>query len=443
MAGASFGSGTGYEAYTSVDGILKDFYGPKIFEALNRRNWALDRLRRRTNLQFSGRKYVFPVHDRANTGVGFRGELGYIPSAGAQRHQQAEVTDSSIYGTIQSTGLGLDAVRSDKGGWQRTLDTEMRGLVKDITDHMGQAVYHMPVLGSSSSLNAVRAKVTAVAGVGPCDCTLTAPGGYSSAPAGFGATRYLRVGDIIAWGTQGQLHGGTPDGYGTITAVTGSTQVITVDSITGNIPALNDYIVRGDQNASGHYEYDNGFNGLGSLTSDGQAGATTFEALTLTTGSDYTWNNVKKTSAGPFDEMEIHSLINSVEEVGSGETSVLVSHISLQMEYLASLQGQTRYKDDSFKGGYRSLDFASGRQVTWVADKYAPYGHLFALDEKAIEWAVRRELGWEETNGIVKSMLILGQDAVRAVYRGRMQMMWTSLNAHGVLSGVSVSGTVL
>lgn len=433
-------------SYQDLDGLMKDWYGPKVVEQLNNKNWALDRIDKRGDMKWSGRKVMFPIHDRRNIAVGFRGETGTLPLAGGQRHQQAEVIDSLFYGTIEMTGLSLEAINSDRAGFKRGMESEMKGLVRDARDHFGFSIWHMPVKGANTSLNCIRARV-APAGAGGATPTLVTPGGYSGAPTGFGATRYLKVGDTVVWGTLVELYaGGVPPGVGRIESIDSAAQTITLADVTGVNPANDDYFVRGDRVTQGYFEYDNGLNGLGTITSDGQPGGGTFQALSLTAGADYSWRSYQQTSAGPFDEMEIHQLLNAIDETGDGEPSVLISHYSLHLEYLNSLQSQTRYKDGDFKGGYQVLTFASDKKYDWVIDKYCPYGHLFALEESCLFWAVRKDFHWDQKGGsILKDLAVSGdgKDGVRAFYKTFRQLGWEKLNAHGVLSNVTVSGTVL
>jgi len=441
--------GTGITNYQDLDGLLKDFYGPRIVEQLNNRNWALDRLEQRKDMKWSGRKIMFPIHTKRNTGVGFRGETGTLPLAGGQNYAQAEVTDVLFYGTIQLTGLAMDSVLDDKGGFRRALESEMKGLVTDARDHMGVQIWSKPVDESAtnaSKFNGVRGKVTAYAGG---TTTVKVPLGYSNAPTGFGGTRYLKVGDILVWGTQAELAAGaTPSGYGSVDSIDTPNQQCEITTLGGTTnPAVNDYVVRGHVNSDGNHEFERGINGLGALTNEYQVLASQeLQNVAYTSGGDYTWQTRNVTGAGPFDENEIHQMIKAVQEVADGEPTCLISHYSMYLEYLASLQSQTRYAADSFKGGYQVLKFASDREYDWIIDKYCPYGHLFAIDEESLFWAMRRDFHWDDKGGsVLKSLAVSGSgsDAVRGFYKAYMNLAYEKMNTHGILHGVTVSGTVL
>ena len=354
MAGVSKGTVSGA---TSLDGLLKDFYGPRIAEQLNNSNFALDRLEKRKDMKWSGRQVKFPIHTQRNSGVGFRSESGSLPGAGAQNYSQASITDVLFYGTIQLTGLAMDSVLSDRGGFRRALDSEMRGLVNDAKDHFGSKIFGFGQAGANvtdaNSYNGLLGLCddAAVAGDGstetPWICqSMKNPLGYfesDNVPAQ-GQTRYFKAGQKVVWGTQAQLGGATAGGgYGTIDSVVDSTTINVLEG-GGAAPAQNDWFVMGSENTAGNYEFENGLNGLGSLHTQYQERPNAaFQGISVTTGQDYTWQSYNLDNNGVFDESQIHQTIHNIEEVGAGKPSLLVSHYTLLKEYYEEVLGNVQF----------------------------------------------------------------------------------------------------
>jgi len=449
-AGVKKGAAT--STYQTLDGLLKDFYGPRIAETLNNENFMLKRLEKRKDMKWSGRKVMFPVHTKRNTGVGFRDETGSIPDPGGQFYKQAEITDVLFYGTIQLTGLALDAVLSDRGGFRRALDSEMQGLVNDSKNHFGRAVWGMPVNGTGDNadrLNCVLGTQTGAVVGGKS--TILAPLGYANADAA-STTRYFRVGQALAWGDPSeaaQFGHNTPVGTGSgyVASVDSATE-ISVVAETGIAPAGGDQFVIGSNHTNGSFEYDNGLNGLGTLDSSFQGlTSQTFQGIPVTSGGDYTWQTYSKAHGDTtFDTTFLHSLLHNVQELGSGSPTMLASHYSLLLEYVNVADAATRYSNDVIKGGYQTITFASDKVYDWVVDKFCPYGYVFALDETNMFWAVRRDFGWDDRGGAVLKSLAAGsgaQDGVKAFYKSYLQLAFNNLNSHGIARGIKVDSADL
>tara|TARA_R100001594_G_scaffold13479_2_gene29135 strand:- start:904 stop:2271 length:1368 start_codon:yes stop_codon:yes gene_type:complete len=452
MAGVSKGVDV-ITGATSLDGLLKDFYGPRIAEQLNNSNFALDRLEKRKDMKWSGRQVKFPIHTQRNSGVGFRSESGSLPDAGGQNYEQASITDVLFYGTIQLTGLAMDSVLSDRGGFRRALDSEMRGLVNDAKDHFGSKIFGFGQAGANvtagNKYNGLlgQCKDAAVAGSGtdndPWICQdMDNPLGYLTSdwvPAQ-GQTRYFKAGQKVAFGSSVEL-GATMSGVGTVKSVVDSTTIQVTG--TGNAPDTNDFFVMGSKVGVGNYEFENGLNGLGSLIPQYQNRTNAaFQGITCTTGQDYTWQSYNLNVNGAFDEVKLHQTIHNIEEVGAGSPSLLVSHYTLLKEYYDDVLQNVQFTSSpNFSGGYQTLKFSSDREYDWVVDKYCPYGVMYILDESALFWAVRRDFGWDDRGGaILKSLAVTGDDAVRAFYKAYLQLGFESLNAHGTITRQTVSG---
>ena len=230
-------------------------------------------------------------------------------------------------------------------------------------------------------------------------------------------------------------------GTGYVKSVVDST---TIQVVGTGAPQTDDLFVMGSGTGVGNYEYNNGLNGLGTLTTQYQ-GTTdaAFQGITCTTGQDYTWKSYNlDPNNSACEEDELHQTIHNIEEIGAGKPSLLVSHYTVLKEYYASIIDNIQFTTSpNFSGGYQTLKFSSDREYDWVVDKYFPYGAMFILSESDLFWAVRRDFGWDDRGGaILKSMAVTGNDSVRAFYKAYLQLGYESLNAHGVITRIQVSG---
>jgi len=476
------------ELLARFDGLFKDFYNPEMLKTLPEHNELYKRIKKLSSVKWEGRKGVFALHTQRNHGMGFRGVNDTVPYAGFQGVTQGALAYTSFYSAIELHDEEIMRVKTDRGGFKKTLDLETKGVVRDVMTRFGTYVYMFPaqaqskpiptataltqyatgigiasaIGGGYGSLNAVMAFVDGAPSVAGGVATINVkwPLGYAD-PSGqsIGGARYLEKGQVLAWGTLSELNSGATLGFGEITGIDYSAQQITV-AVRGAIPhnpAANDALVLAstpdNQLLSGH-EYDKGINGLGTLYSfvqDGNystAGAnylSRFCDVETTPGGDYVWRPLIKQSGGQWNEQEVHEVIQQVEEIGNGRTNLLVSHHSVQREYIADIQASTMYQPEKVNGGYKTLQFSSGRELDWLADAKCPYGTIFCLDTEALGWATKDDWHWDEKGGVLKSLLTGGtggQDKVRGIYKWRGNMGIEALNKHAVIHGINVSGTV-
>ena len=193
----------------------------------------------------------------------------------------------------------------------------------------------------------------------------------------------------------------------------------------------------------GTYEFNNGLNGLGAVTPDFQdITSQKLQGIAITSTGDYSWRSYSKLQGDDvFEATFLHSLVHNIQEVGTGAPSLLVSHYSMLLEYLTTIETQARFSNDDLKGGYQKISFASDKVYDWIVDKYCPYGAVYALDESNIFWAIRRDFGWDDRGGaILKSMAVGGtaQDSVRGFYKAYLQLAYNNLNSHGVAMNIKV-----
>lgn len=119
------------QTLTAADAVLKDDYKGPLRDQLNNANVLLAQLDRNDE-DVQGRRAVMAIHIGRNKGIGARGELETLPTAGRQRYEEVDVPLRYNYGRLALSGPVIRAMRSDRGSFVRALKSETNGLLTDI-----------------------------------------------------------------------------------------------------------------------------------------------------------------------------------------------------------------------------------------------------------------------------------------------------------------------
>jgi hypothetical protein len=111
--------------------ILKEDYKPVVREQLNNTFFILEMATQNSD-DVEGIEAVLTTHQNRNRGVGARGEFGTTPTAGQQGYKKSRIPLKFNYGALKVSGPVLKASRSDRGSFTRALDSEVKGLVRDL-----------------------------------------------------------------------------------------------------------------------------------------------------------------------------------------------------------------------------------------------------------------------------------------------------------------------
>jgi hypothetical protein len=120
--------------------ILKEDYKPVIREQLNNVFFLLE-MATQNSEDVEGIEAVLSTHQSRNRGVGARGEFGSTPTAGQQGYKKSRVPLKFNYGALKVSGPILKAARSDRGSFTRALDSEVKGLVRDLKRDVNRQCY--------------------------------------------------------------------------------------------------------------------------------------------------------------------------------------------------------------------------------------------------------------------------------------------------------------
>jgi len=126
---------------TTLDAVLKEFYLGPIQDQLNNEVLALE-LMEKASVDWSGKRVIIPVHTSRNSGVGYRGEGGTLPTAGSQGFSQLTVNAEFLYGRFQVSGPAIAAAKTGgKNSFISYVDAEMTKLVSDIRNEANQRTF--------------------------------------------------------------------------------------------------------------------------------------------------------------------------------------------------------------------------------------------------------------------------------------------------------------
>lgn len=115
----------------NAEEILKEDYKPVIREQLNNVFFLLETATQNED-DVEGIEAVLSTHMSRNKGVGARGEFGTLPTAGQQGYKKSRIPLKFNYGTIKVSGPVLRATKSDRGSFTRALDSEVKGIIRDL-----------------------------------------------------------------------------------------------------------------------------------------------------------------------------------------------------------------------------------------------------------------------------------------------------------------------
>src|SRR5690606_1975266 len=125
---------------TAASAVLKEDYLPPVREQLNNENLVIKELVKKKQ-EATGKQFYVPLHYGRNNGVGYRAEGAALPTAGNQKYKESTGNVKYLYGSIEITGPTIKAMRNDKGAFIRAVESEMKGLVRDLKDQRARALF--------------------------------------------------------------------------------------------------------------------------------------------------------------------------------------------------------------------------------------------------------------------------------------------------------------
>lgn len=379
---------------TTLSNVLKEFYLPPVVEQLNNKVLLWSRLEKSSE-ELYGNQAVVPLHTNRTSGIGPAAEGTPLPAAGAQGYAKAVYDLKPQYGRIQVTGFAIEKTGKDSGAFLRALKSEVDGLRTDLGRDLARQAY-----GDGTGQ------------IAQCGTTSSSATIVLNAVSGAEAIRkgHFYVGMKVDIGTTADSRAIAENSE--ITAVTLGTPSITISSsvsTTGSHYVSRAYAAAGTTTRTTVAGEVLGLQGLVPTSANEVGGINAGSA-----GNEY-WDNLRDTSTATLTSDALVQNMNKVEIAG-GEISAMVSSYGIQRKLFGLLQSQVRYVDPlKIEGGFKTLEF-NGK--SFIADKDAPFGKIYLLDEKFIKVFRNRDWHWLDEDGNILKW-VTGYDAwegVLAVY---------------------------
>jgi hypothetical protein len=353
----------------TLDAILKTQYLPALNEQLNNATVLFSRLEKDYD-SVVGKNFTIALHTGRNESAAARAEDADLPVPGAQSYKTAIIPMKYFYGGIKLTGQTLKAAKVSEGAYITALDSEMKGLLRDMKISLNRQVWGdstglLTTCGTTSNSNNVVVDSTANLRVGmKIDVTVKSSGATSTGALNryvdsiTNSTTFVISGDPI---TTGDTFGVYREGSRT-----------TVGGLT-NLECM-------------------GMSGIFSNSSVLQtldpATETYWKANILTSGSNRDISETLMQTA--FDTTETNS---------DREVSAIYTTYGVRRAYQALLTTKRQYSNTmQLKGGWTALDY-NGKPM--IVDKDAPTGKIFFACEDCIKFYRLSDLEWMEEDGSI------------------------------------------
>jgi len=390
---------------TTLDSILKTQYLGPIREQLNSSSILYSRLEKNED-SVVGKNFTIPLHYGRNEGVGARGEGGTLPTAGNQSYKECIVPMKYQYGRIQLTGPTIKAAKSNEGAFVRAVDSEMRGLERDMKSSMNRQAF-----GDGTGAIAVCASA-------------------STTSITVDSTAKLRVGmpvDILVTSTGATTAGVVGTSVASITSATVFV-VAAAPATPGSIDNTYSVYVAGSRTKEMM-----GLAGIVSATS-------TLQGLDVST---YPWwvANVQANggSARAITDSIIQKAIDTLEANSSGMCTAMYTSFGVRRAYQANLTALKQIVNtQDLVGGYKAISYMGGAHgaIPIICDKDAPANKIFCVDEDELAIYRLADFDWMQEDGAILSR-VSGVDAYEAVLYVYQELGTSMRNAHVLIGDIT------
>lgn len=384
---------------STISNVLKNFYLGPVRDQLNSKVLALQLLQVETE-NLEGLQAVLPLHTSRSAGVGARGELVTLPTAGNQVYAQAVYDLKYHYGRVQVSGQAIAKSASDAGSFLRAMKAELDYIKDDIAMDFARQVY-----GDGSG------QVAQCGASGPSTTVTLA----SAEPIKKG---FLYIGMLVDVGvaaTPNSLASASP-----ISAVNSTTPSITIGtSVT--VTAAN-FVFRAGNVAAGPvvYEMDAGLQKILATSANSLGGINAASA-----GNEY-WDNLRDATGGAITLTGATSplLPNLNRAISAGAddliavtTPGIVRRLFSSSDFAGSgASANVRFVNTKqFAGGYSTISFDTGSgPVTLASDRHAPWGKVFLIDRNHIKLFSPADWDFMQRDGLTIRSMGVGSSAVDA-----------------------------
>lgn len=391
---------------STLGAILKDLYLPPVVEQLNNEILLVQRLEKSSDEIF-GNQAIVPLHVNRSGGIGSRAENAALPSAGSQGYAKAVYDLKYHYGRVRVTGVAMAKTASSAGAFLKALEGELDGVRNDLKMDIARQVYadgsaKIVTCGTTTASNTV-----VIASAEPI------------------LKGELYIGQVVDIGTAAAPT--TIASAVSITDVNTATPSITISGSTVTTSSSHFVFRSGNAVDATHV---NELTGLQALVS---TAANTVGGIDATAAGNSYWDNQRGNAAGALSLDIMTKAFNTVTVQG-GQVSLMIGSPGMQRALFNLLQAQVRYVDPlNIKGGFKALEYMG---QPFVADRQAPFGKIFFLDERFIKVFSNNDWHFLDEDGNTLKWVV-GYDAWEAVLARYMNLGISRRNVQFVEYGLN------
>jgi len=380
----------------AANAVLKEDYLGPVREQLNNDNYVINKLVQNKQ-EATGKEFWVPLHYGRNNGVGYRGEGVALPTAGNQKYKQSTGSTKYLYGTIEITGPTIKAMRNDKGAFIRAVESEMKGLLKDLKDQRARALF-----GDGTGKLANFAVNTSAN-------TLTVD-----------KIKYFQVGmniDIV------NNSGTVTVSNRTITAIDKANKTITISGAAVTTAATDYAVVTGDLNVEAM--------GLGGIMSQ------TLTLQGINPATDTWWKPNRIANGGTNRAISQQLMRQAIDfaELEGGKIDLITASYGVRAAFEALLNQNVRFVNPmTLEGGYKVLEF-DGMPI--VVDRYHESNRLYFIDMSEIDLYQLSDFEWMEDDKGAALAPVPGYDKYAATMYAYETLVTYKRNAHTELADIT------
>jgi hypothetical protein len=376
---------------TAANAVLKEDYIGPVREQLNNDNPVINKLEKNKQ-EATGKRFFVPLHYGRNDGIGYRAEGAALPTAGNQLYKETTANVAYLYGGIEITGPTIASMRNDKGAFIRALESEMKGLTKDLKDQRARALF-----GDGTGRLATFAVNTAVN-------TLTVD-----------KIKYFQIGmnvDIVNSG------GTVTVSNRNITAIDKTNKTITISGAAVTTAATDFAVVTGDYNIEAM--------GLGGILSP------TLTLQGLAPGTYGWWKpNVLATGSNRAISQALMRQAIDLSELEGGKIDMITTSYGVRAALEALMQQNVRFvKPLDLEGGYKVLEYDG---IPIMVDRYHESNRMFFVDSSELDLYQLSDFKWMEDDKGAALAPVPGFDKYAATMYCYETLVTYKRNAHTAL----------
>ncbi len=397
------------QSVSAFDQVLKEVYEKGIIDTLNDEQPLLTQIKKDSE-SWTGREVVFPARVKRNFSAAATTEGYKYHTPGKQSYLDWKVPCKYAHGAIRLTAQVMQQSLKSKGAFARALGSEIDGLVEDMANMRGRAIWGFGK-GVLCLVNGDPATGTTI--------TVDAPHGVAGAING---ARFIQPGMFVAFinPSNGAIRAG---GARTVTTVAADGASFDISAAADAAVADNDYIVIAMEASTSDVNettYDREIMGMLGLV-DGTTYVSTLHNIDRSTNPGNFLSSVILSSVGALSADAIQRGLDSVSVKARAKTDALWMEHACRRAYQVMLENDRRYQGSSLMkpdGGTAAakqgeLDYGG---IPLKTDKDAPYGEIYGLEYDTFTRWLLTEGEWADESGSTLRF-VSGIDAYEGLYR--------------------------